>query len=128
MNVIEEIKSRLDIVDIVSETVSLRKSGRNYAGFCPFHANSRTPAFFVFPETQTWRCFGACAEGGDLFSFVMKRGGWEFKETLQHLAQKAGVELEAYTPEQKKRPTHSPLWGMIWWPGCFWLSLVFQAN
>ncbi len=107
MDVTQEIKSRLDIVDIVSETVTLRKSGRNYAGFCPFHANSRTPAFFVFPETQTWRCFGACAEGGDVFSFVMKRQGWEFKETLEALAQRAGVELHEYTPEEKKRRTHA---------------------
>jgi DNA primase len=107
MNVTQEIKSRLDIVDIVSETVTLRKSGRNYAGFCPFHANSRTPAFFVFPETQTWRCFGACAEGGDVFTFVMKRQGWEFKETLEHLAQRAGVELQEFTPEEKKRRTHA---------------------
>ncbi|HUM70022.1 MAG TPA: DNA primase, partial [Chloroflexota bacterium] len=107
MNVTQEIKSRLDIVDIVSETVTLRKSGRNYAGFCPFHANSRTPAFFVFPETQTWRCFGACAEGGDVFSFMMKRQGWEFKETLEHLAQRAGVELQEFTPEEKKRRSHA---------------------
>lgn len=107
MNVTQEIKSRLDIVDVVSETVTLRKSGRNYAGFCPFHANSRTPAFFVFPETQTWRCFGACAEGGDVFSFMMKRQGWEFKETLEHLAQRAGVELHEFTPEEKKRRSHA---------------------
>ncbi len=107
MNVTQEIKSRLDIVDIVSETVTLRKSGRNYAGFCPFHANSRTPAFFVFPETQTWRCFGACAEGGDVFSFMMKRQGWEFKETLEHLAQRAGVQLQEFTPEEKKRRSHA---------------------
>jgi DNA primase len=106
MNVTQEIKSRLDIVDVVSETVNLRKSGRNYAGFCPFHANSRTPAFFVFPDTQTWRCFGACAEGGDVFSFVMKRQGLEFKETLELLAQRAGVELQEFTPEEKKRRTH----------------------
>ncbi|GIK54618.1 MAG: DNA primase [Chloroflexi bacterium] len=107
MNVTQEIKSRLDIVDIVSETVTLRKSGRNYAGFCPFHANSRTPAFFIFPETQTWRCFGACAEGGDVFSFVMKRQGWEFKETLEYLAQRAGVALHEFTPEEKKRRSHA---------------------
>ncbi|MBK8985393.1 MAG: DNA primase [Chloroflexi bacterium] len=103
MSFTEEIKSRLDIVDLVSETVNLRKSGRSYAGFCPFHSNTRTPAFYVFPETQTWRCFGACAEGGDIFSFVMKREGWDFKETLRVLAQKAGVELEAAAPVNKVR-------------------------
>ncbi len=105
MSVTEEIKSRLDIVDIVSETVSLRKSGRSLSGFCPFHANSRTPAFYVFPETQTWHCFGACAEGGDLFSYVMKREGWDFKETLRHLAGRAGVQLQQHKPEDKEKKT-----------------------
>ena len=69
MNATEEIKSRLDIVDIVSEYIPLRKSGTSYSGFCPFHPNTRTPAFVVFPNTQTWRCFGACAEGGDRVFF-----------------------------------------------------------
>ncbi|MCZ7670888.1 MAG: CHC2 zinc finger domain-containing protein [Chloroflexi bacterium] len=103
MTVIEEIKSRLDIVDIVSESVNLRKSGRSYAGFCPFHPNTRTPAFHIFPETQTWRCFGACAEGGDVISFVMKKQGWDFKEALQHLAARAGVQLEESQPVDKKK-------------------------
>jgi DNA primase len=94
MSVTQEIKDRLDILDVIGEQVQLRRSGRNYAGFCPFHANSRTPAFYVFPETQTWRCFGACAEGGDVFGFVMKKNGWEFKEALTELARRAGVELE----------------------------------
>ncbi|MCP4417790.1 MAG: DNA primase [Chloroflexi bacterium] len=103
MTVTEDIKSRLDIVDLISESVSLRKSGRNFAGFCPFHQNTRTPAFFVFPETQTWRCFGACAEGGDLFSYVMKKEGWEFKEALKNMAQRAGVTLEESRPVDKKK-------------------------
>lgn len=103
MSVTQDIKSRLDIVDIVSEQVPLRKSGRNYAGFCPFHSNTRTPAFYVFPETQTWRCFGACADGGDLFSYVMKKEGWEFRETLEHLARRAGVVLEAPEPVDKAK-------------------------
>ena len=74
MTVTEEIKSRLDIVDVVSESVQLRKSGRSYTGFCPFHANSRTPSFYIFPESQTWHCFGACADGGDLFSYRYEKG------------------------------------------------------
>ena len=101
MTPIEEIKSRIDLIDIVGETVELRKSGRSYTGFCPFHSNTKTPSFVVFPETQTWRCFGACADGGDLFSYVMKRNGWDFKETLEHLAQRTGVVLEEATPKQK---------------------------
>ncbi|MEM7117579.1 MAG: DNA primase [Chloroflexota bacterium] len=101
MSVTQEIKSRLDIVDIVSEQVQLRRSGRNLSGFCPFHQNSRTPAFYVFPETQTWRCFGACADGGDLFSYVMKKEGYDFKEALEHLARRAGVTLEPKKPVDK---------------------------
>ncbi|MCB8978468.1 MAG: DNA primase [Ardenticatenaceae bacterium] len=114
MTVTEEIKSRLDIVDVVSETVSLRRSGRNFAGFCPFHQNTRTPSFFVFPETQTWRCFGACAEGGDLFSFVMKKEGWEFKEALKNLANRAGVTLEEAAPVDKEtRKAHNKQAGLL---------------
>ncbi|HEX6386962.1 MAG TPA: DNA primase [Anaerolineae bacterium] len=101
MSITQEIKSRLDIVDLVSEHVPLRKSGRSFAGFCPFHQNTRTPAFYVFPETQTWHCFGACAEGGDVFSFVMKKEGWDFREALAALAQRAGVTLEEQRPVDK---------------------------
>lgn len=95
MSSIDEIKARIDIVDLVSETVKLRRTGKNYIGFCPFHANVRTPAFVVFPDSGTWRCFGQCNEGGDIFGFVMKKEGWDFPETLRYLAGKAGVVLEA---------------------------------
>ncbi len=114
MTVTQEIKSRLDIVDIVSDHVQLRKSGRSYAGFCPFHSNTRTPAFYVFPESQTWRCFGACAEGGDIFSFVMKQEGLDFKEALKVLATKAGVELEPPKPvDPKKKAAESKLSSLL---------------
>ncbi|MDX1614960.1 MAG: DNA primase [Candidatus Promineifilaceae bacterium] len=103
MNATDEIKSRLDIVDVVSDHVQLRKSGQTYSGFCPFHSNTRTPAFVVFPDTQTWYCFGACAEGGDLFTFMMKKQGWDFKEALQQLASRAGVVLEEPSPEERRR-------------------------
>ena len=101
MNVIDEIKARVDIVDIVSQSVQLRRTGKNYIGFCPFHPNTRTPSFVVFPETGTWHCFGQCNEGGDIFSFTMKKEGWDFPETLQYLADLAGVELKPQTEEEK---------------------------
>jgi DNA primase len=100
MNSIEEIKARLDITDIVSETVQLKRSGKNYTGFCPFHPNTRTPAFVVWPETGTWRCFGQCNEGGDIFKFIMKREGWDFPEALTQLAKRAGVQLRPQTPQE----------------------------
>ncbi len=99
MSVTDEIKDRIDIVDLVSESVELRRAGRNYTGFCPFHHNVNTPSFVVFPDTQTWKCFGECDQGGDLYSFVMKREGWEFSEALRMLADRAGVVLTPLTPE-----------------------------
>lgn len=93
MSTVDDVKERIDIVEVVGETVKLRKSGKNYTGFCPFHPNTRTPAFVVFPDSGTWRCFGACNEGGDVFRFLMKREGWDFPETLRFLAQRAGVEV-----------------------------------
>jgi len=102
MSTIDEIKNRIDIVDLISETVQLRRTGKNYTGFCPFHSNTRTPAFVVFPETGTWRCFGQCNEGGDIFGFVMKKQGWDFSEALSNLAERAGVELKPLTPGQQE--------------------------
>lgn len=106
MSIIDEIKSRVDIVDLVSEAgVKLRHAGKNYTGFCPFHENKKTPAFVVWPESGTWRCFGQCNEGGDIFKFVMKRDNLEFKEALNTLAARAGVVIPALTretPQQKE--------------------------
>ncbi len=99
MSVIDEVKARIDIVDVISESVDLRKSGRNYKALCPFHSE-KTPSFVVFPDSQRWHCFGACNEGGDVFSFVMKHEGWDFRMALEELAQRAGVELQPRTPEQ----------------------------
>ncbi len=101
MTAIDEIKSRIDIVDLVSESVQLRKTGKNFTGFCPFHPNSRTPAFVVFPDSGTWRCFGQCNEGGDIFKFVMKKESWDFPEALRALAEKAGVTLKTPTPQEQ---------------------------
>ncbi len=106
MSTVDEIKSRIDIVDLVSEAgVKLRHAGKNYTGFCPFHDNKHTPAFVIWPESGTWRCFGQCNEGGDIFKFVMKREGLDFKEAMQKLALRAGVEIKEYqreSPQQKE--------------------------
>jgi DNA primase len=100
MSTTDEIKAKIDIVDLVSEAgVKLRHTGKNYTGFCPFHDNKHTPAFVIWPETGTWRCFGQCNEGGDIFKFVMKREGIDFKEALQKLADRAGVKVESYQRE-----------------------------
>lgn len=96
MSLIDEVKSRTDIVDVVGSYVDLDTSARNPKARCPFHSE-RTPSFYVFPESGTWRCFGACATGGDAISFVMKSEGFEFREALHMLADRAGVR---YQPEQ----------------------------
>lgn len=103
MSVAQQIKDRLDIVDYIQAHVpDLRRAGRTYKACCPFH-NERTPSFVVNPDTQTWRCFGACAEGGDVFTFAQKRHGWDFSEALRELGKLAGVEVRKRTPEQKQR-------------------------
>jgi len=92
MSVITEVKQRLDIVELISEYVALQKAGRNFKGLCPFHAEKHA-SFFVFPEQQTWHCFGACGTGGDVFSFVMKKEGVDFGQALRLLAQRGGIAL-----------------------------------
>ena len=92
MSVTDEIKERLDIVEVISQYVPLKKAGRNYKGLCPFHSE-KTPSFVVFPDSQSWHCFGACSTGGDLFTFIMKRENLSFGEALELLAARAGVEL-----------------------------------
>lgn len=88
---IEEIRNRVNIVDLVSEYVTLKKAGRNHIGLCPFH-REKTPSFTVNAEKQIYHCFG-CGEGGNAFSFLMKVNNMTFPEAVRHLAGKLGVTL-----------------------------------
>jgi DNA primase len=100
--VVAEIKSKLGVLEVVGETVQLKRAGSAYKGLCPFHAE-KTPSFVVTPDRETWRCFG-CGEGGDIFTFVMRRDGLDFREALERLAEKAGVELsERSAREDRER-------------------------
>jgi DNA primase len=95
VGVAAEVKSRLAVVDVVGESVSLKKAGTTYKGLCPFHGE-KTPSFVVTPQRETWHCFG-CGLGGDIFSFVMQRDSVTFPEALRTLAARAGVEIDERT-------------------------------
>ena len=96
-----EVKGKLSVIDVVGESVQLKKAGTTYKGLCPFHGE-KTPSFTVTPGRETWKCFG-CGEGGDIFTFVMKRDGLSFPEALKALASKAGVELDERTTREDAR-------------------------
>ncbi len=98
VGVAAEIKSKLSIVDVVGESVSLKKAGTTLKGLCPFHGE-KTPSFVVTPMRESWKCFG-CGLGGDVFSFVMQRDGLTFPEALRQLASKAGVEIDERTKRE----------------------------
>ena len=99
---IEEVRSRNDIVDVISSYVRLQKKGGTYFGLCPFH-NEKSPSFSVTPSKQMYYCFG-CGQGGNVFTFMMKYENFSFTEAVQNLAEKAGVNLPVgeYTAEEKK--------------------------
>ena len=98
-DVVDRVKERIDIVDLIGRSVTLRKAGKTFKGLCPFH-QEKTPSFTVFPETQPFHCFG-CGAGGDAFSFIMQQERVDFSEALRELAREAGVPLE-------RRPTAPP--------------------
>src|SRR6185436_4888178 len=88
----EQIRQKVDIVDLVGSSISLKRSGRGYAGLCPWHDDSK-PSLQVNPDRQTWKCW-VCDIGGDIFSFAMKRDGLDFVEALKMLAERAGINLD----------------------------------
>jgi len=111
-SVVNEVKERLDVVEIIGQTVQLKKAGRTYKGLCPFHGE-KSPSFVVYPEDGGYKCFG-CGESGDVITFVMKRDHLEFREALEELARRAGVDLPSRverSPEQEEE--HARLYAVL---------------
>ncbi|MDP3790583.1 MAG: DNA primase [Candidatus Omnitrophota bacterium] len=99
-NIIDQIQTRSDIVEVISRYIPLQKAGRNYRAPCPFH-HEKTPSFIVSPDKQIYHCFG-CGAGGNVFSFVMKHENLEFPEAVEALAEKAGIKLPRFGPQGKE--------------------------
>lgn len=108
MSDVDDVRSKLNIVDIIGARVQLKKAGRNFKGLCPFH-NEKSPSFVVSPDRQIFHCFG-CGKGGTIFDFVMEYEHVDFTEALETLAEKAGVTLERRTSDTPEAKTKQKLY------------------
>lgn len=105
--ILQEIKDRLNVADVIADYIPVKKAGTNFRAVCPFHSE-KTPSLMISPQKQIWHCFG-CGEGGDVFGFVMRYENLDFKETLKLLAGKAGVQLPQFRPRDPKEETEKEL-------------------
>ncbi|MFA5954939.1 MAG: DNA primase, partial [Patescibacteria group bacterium] len=120
----EEIKSRLDIADVIGEYITIKPAGANFKARCPFH-EEKSASFMISKPKQIWHCFG-CGEGGDIFSFVMKQEGLEFPDALRLLAAKAGIQVVAEAPE--KRTERERLGRVLATSVQFWQETLWKAS
>ncbi len=109
MSVIEEVKQKTDIVEVIGQYTPLTRSGKTFRGLCPFHSEKHG-SFFVYPDQQSWHCFGACGTGGDVFSFIMKKDGVGFGDALRLMAEKCGVTIPQNALAEKAREKHDRLY------------------
>lgn len=126
MGVIDEVKQRLDIVEVIGEYVPLTKAGRTFRALCPFHSEKH-PSFYVYPERQSWHCFGACATGGDVFSFIMKKEGLDFGEVLHRLADRAGVTVPSRLEPEAGRDAKDRLYQVNEVAAQYYHRLLFDS-
>lgn len=101
---VSRIKERIDVVELIGTRTQLRQAGRNFKGLCPFH-NEKTPSFVVFPESQSYHCFG-CGKSGDIFTYIMDTENLDFGDAMTRLAERAGVEITSYTPKNPEKDAH----------------------
>jgi DNA primase len=109
-DMVEEVRLRADIVDVIGELVPLKKAGREYKANCPFH-EERTPSFYVVPDKGFYKCFG-CGKSGDVFSFVMERLGLDFVEAVKHVAGRCGVEIREVSRQREEDDPNAPLYAL----------------
>jgi len=121
---VEEVKSKLNVVDILSEYIRLEKAGANWRARCPFH-NEKTPSFMVSEEKQMWHCFG-CGKGGDIFGFVMEMEGLGFREALKMLAEKAGVQIKTFNPQKIEKQNRTM--EILEWATKFWETQLWKGS
>lgn len=126
MSVIQDVKDAVGIVDVVGRYVELRQVGSSFKGHCPFH-QERTPSFYVWPERQLWRCFGACSEGGDVIAFLMKAENLDFPEALRSLAAEGGVPL-ASRAGPPKQDVHAPLYRLLGQAAAYFRQNLLQED
>ena len=125
MNEIQDVKDAVSIVDVVGRYVELQQVGSSFKANCPFH-QERTPSFYVWPERQTWKCFGACSEGGDVITFLRKMENKDFPEVLHSLAAEGGVALSSARP--KKRDEQEPLYRLLGQAAAYFRHNLMQKN
>jgi DNA primase len=125
--VTDQIKERLGVAEVIGEYLKLDKAGSNYKALCPFH-NEKTPSFMVNTEKNFWYCFG-CQKGGDVFSFVMEMEGLEFREVLERLAERTGVEIPRFQKlDKKEKGRKQRLFEILEWATKFYQHQLYQSK
>ena len=124
--IVEAIKDRSDIVDLIGSYVSLKRAGSNYNGLCPFHSE-KTPSFTVFPDNQSFFCFG-CEAGGDAFTFIMRTENLDYKGAIEFLAKRSGVELPTDGREERRGVSRKRVFEMNLIAARFWRECLFDPT
>ena len=126
MSIIDEIRAKTDIVEVIGQYTRLVKSGKTFKGLCPFHAEKHG-SFFVYPDQQTWHCFGACGTGGDVFSFIMKKEGVTFGEARNLMAKRSGIVIPENPIQLQSRERNDRLYQINEMAADYYHQLLLKA-